>query len=240
MQLVYGNYQFDPNSTTVQVDSHTVQNEAGIPLSIVLTFAVKGYLTGTSQLILTLAESALRTALARPYQDLRLLQDSGLNSADVLLNANSITGVRIIEGPSFTDTMGPEYAVIRSFKFAAQAEYPLLNTANLLMRYVERLIFTGGGPLYAHRPALNGLPQKQLIYPNMPYQVVQTGQIVGYRNYPPVPGPKFPDALKESPRITTYSPSRRGLTAYQGYGIEYSYLFESATPLVDVPSLWTG
>lgn len=138
---------------------------------------------------------------------------------------------------AFPTSMGPEYATIRSFSFKASAEYPYAGTSNFLLSFHETLTFWGGGPIYCHRLAINGPPQKQMPYPASIYSCRQQGSVVGYQNYPTIPGAKFPFALKESPNISNKSPMRRG-RGYQGYQTDYSYMFESAAPLVATPSLW--
>jgi hypothetical protein len=134
--------------------------------------------------------------------------------------------------------VGAEYATFRSFSFTAEAEYPLLGSQNLLLSWRETLSFSGGGPIYRHRLAINGAPQKQLVYPASIYTVNQSGQAEGYLTYPVAPAALWPFALKEQPKITRSTPTRKGPAAYQAYPVSWSYDFESAAPLLGLPSLW--
>ncbi len=239
MELRYGSYAWDANATTLTASSRTRVNEGGQPLSLIRSFAVQGYLSADGQAAITTAMNALKAALAVPYQDLKLLTDAGANSSDLLLNAGSLTGVVVTEGPAFGDSRGAEYSTIRSFTFTAQAEYPLTGSQNLLVSFTESLSFGGGMPTYAMRPAINGPPQRQLIYPRTAYRCTQQGMAVGFRAYPTPAAAKFPAALKEAPEIRRRSPRRMG-NGYAEYPVEWTYQFESVGPLVAVPTLWVS
>lgn len=197
---------------------------------------VEGFLLASGQNAISAADTALAVALGKPYQDLLFLADDGSQTDACLPNKGSITGVRI-ENLKFPKTEGPEFATERTFSFDAWAEYPIAGTLRLLLNYHETLTFSGGGPLYAHRLSLNGLPQKQLIYPSMPYRVIQAGEAVGYLAYPSPAFPIWPVALMKNPEIIPRSPKRMG-QGYEEYPVSWHYEFESAYPLTGVPHLW--
>jgi hypothetical protein len=237
MQLGYGNYLFPVNATLLTSSLETLVNTGGQFYAQRRSFHVTGYLSGSGQDQITQAENALKTALSVPYRDLIFRNDDGSRSSEVLLNAGSITGV-LIKNLSFPETKGPEYATIRSFSFTAEAEYPLPGTGDYLLEFHETLSFSGGGQLYVCRPAINGPAQRQLVYPLMPFSCVQSGVVVGYQSYPPAPAQKFPSCLKQAPRTTQESPTRRG-KGYQGYKLTYEYHFESPFPLTGAsPTMW--
>jgi hypothetical protein len=243
VQLAYGSYLFPVNATLLTSDIETLWNAGGQPYAQKKSIHVSGYLTtssGTPQDDLSLQESALKTALALNFQDLVFFMDDALPSSEVLRNAGSITGVRIRD-LHFPTTTGPEYATIRSFQFTAEAEYPYVGSQNLLLSFTETLTFSGGLPLFRHRLAINGPPQKQLVYPQDTFRAVQSGSSTGYRVFPVAPAPIWPYALKEAPRFTRTSPERKGKAVqglYQGYGLTWQYEFEDAGPLVGFPTLW--
>ncbi len=248
MLLTVGGLSLGVNQTLVTTDLHTLWSGVGQPYAQVRRLQAQGYLlttvpTGTvaqRQADLTLLENALKTALSTPYPDIRFYQDSGALSADNLLNAGSISGVEVVQF-DFPRAVGPEYCTERSYTFTAQAEYPLPGTANYALEYEETLVFGGGGAIYVHRPALNGPPQKQLIYPQTAYTCRQTGYVVGYLSRLAVNPPKFPGALMRSPDVVQKSPARRRKGAfYQGFLSQWDYYFESVGPLAAAPSLWVG
>lgn len=237
MQLKWGSYSFDENATVVGVKQETLINEGGQPYAVRVTAECQGYLSGSSQSDLTSAETSLRNALARSRQDLILYRDDGSSSGVALRSAGSITGTRVVRGPDFPGTQGPEYATERAFTFAVEAEYPLAGSQLLLLSWTETLSFSGGGPLYIVKPALVGPPQRQLLYAQTPYQATQSGEAVGYLAYPNPAQPVWPASLRQAPRVQRRAPRRRG-NGYEEYAVAWEYEFESVTPLVGVPTLW--
>jgi hypothetical protein len=250
MQCSYGNYVFPANQTELGSSVRLNINKGGQPYSQTRRVRVSGFLgsssvSGQDQLIL--AENLLRTALAANFLDLKFIADDGtLVAALSLLNGikTCITGVKIVSGPDFTTTKGPEYATLRSFSFEAEAEYFLTtNPANMLLDFQETLTFGGGLPLFRHRNAVNGPPQKQLVYPQTPYTATQSGHAVGLSGPPALGGPngappaKWPGALMEGPSFSPTSPTRKG-RGYEGFGLTWSYRFEDVGPLAGTPTLW--
>lgn len=242
MQAKYGSYAFDPNAVKLATRAEILWNEGGQQYAIRKRIDADGYLSANGQTAISTAMSAMATALAIPYQNFYFYHDDGSLSATALPNATSISGVRVIDGPHFPDWQGNEFNQFRRFTFAVEAEYPLTNTNNLLLSFRERLSFSGGGPIYVHKLAINGRPQKQLVYPFSIFKVVQEGEAVGYRRYPTAPNPIWPAAMIVSPNVTAESPKRRGKTpaAYDTYPTTWQYNFESATQLVGVPNIWIG
>lgn len=243
MQLKWGSYAFSANEVNIQTSASLMVNQGGQPYAIKRRFNVSGHLLGSGQSDLTQKMNALQNALQIPYQDLVFYRDDGSASATLMRNFDSIGGILITDGPNFPGTSGAEYATTRQFNFAAEGEFPLPATQNLLLSFSERLNFSGGGPIYRHRMAVNERPQKQLVYPHSIYRVQQEGEIVGYRRYIDPPPPLWPGALVESPDVSVDTPERKGKTApagYQGYRTTWAYRFESAVQLVGVPNLWVN
>ena len=238
MEVKYGTYAFGANACEVKSSAQTTINDGGQPVSVRRRIDVDGYLNGDGQAAIAQAAAALVTALDKPFQDLILYRDDGTASDTKLLNSGSLTGV-VIRDVQFPDSRGAEYATFRHFRFSAEADYPLTNTLNLLMSFSETLSFSGGGPIYRHRLAINTRPQKQLVYPFSVFKVTQQGQAVGYRKRPLAPGPIWPAALMEAPDTSMDSPHRRG-KLYSDFAISWRYNFESATRLVGVPNVWKG
>lgn len=240
MQLSYGDHTFDANSLWPFWSRRVVRNDAGFPLYETITLNIRGYLSAVGQSAITTAINDLRAALKIPYKDLAFKHDDASNSAHILRQTGSISGVVIIDGPHFTGQHGAEYATQREFEFTAEADYPLSNTTKKLVSFFESLTTMGGYPLYVCREALNGPPQRSLVYPRTTCTVIQSGKAVGFRDYPTPPPPLFPQALRggrDGVRITPGTPERRG-DNYINYPISWEYLFESPTPLVGTPTLW--
>ena len=238
MQVKYGTYGFPANGVKVAFSQQTQINAGGQPYEVTKRLDLDGYLEGDGQAALVQAASALATALAVPYQDLVLYTDAGSPTDCKLLNASSTTGV-VVTDLQFPDSIGGEYATFRRFTMSAEASYPVTDSMSLLVSFSERLSFSGGGPIYRHRMAVNGRPQKQLVYPFSIFKVTQEGQAVGFRKRPTPPGPIWPNALMEAPDRTIDAPQRRG-KGYTDFAVSWRYNFESAVELVGVPNIWKG
>jgi hypothetical protein len=244
MQLFYGAYGFPVDGVQIGSRIQNVLNSAGIAVTRKAFVDVTGDLLVTvgaanPQIDLTAQANLLIAALSVNYQNLIFKTDDGFVSDIALLNANSLSGVIVVDGPRFPGQRGTgEYATRRAFTFSLMAEYVITPARTALVSFSEALDFSGGLPMYVMCRAITTLPQRQQTYQFTEYTCTQTGQAVGLLAYPTVPGPMFPQFLKEAPRIKRASPDRTGAT-YRNYGVTWSYTFESATPLVGVPTLWT-
>jgi hypothetical protein len=244
MQLWFGPYGFPVNGMAIGSRIQNMPNKAQITLKRKVIMSVSGSLLatlGTSfpQQDLTAQTILLTQALSNNYFDLVLRNDDGSLSATILLNAGSLTGVVITEGPDFPGKPGDaDYATQRRFSFTAMAEYVNIKAQTALENFSESLDFSGGLPLYVMCRAVNGLPQRQQTYAFTEFCCTQSGSAVGLLAFPTPPGPKFPSCLKEAPRIKRSGPERVGNT-FQNYGISWTYVFESVTPMVGAPTLWT-
>lgn len=245
MRLKAGTYLFDVGGCNIASESESLIGEDMIQYGFKSRLRVSGWLTETTgsdvQTKLSLAETALRTALKVPGIDLVFLKDDGNESSLTLKNTGSISGVAITRGPNFPATKpGGEFSTIREFNFEAEAEYPLPRTGQRFISFTESLQFMGGGPLFVVRPALSGPPQRQRIYDQTPYIVRQSGAAVGYLARPDpliVAPPNWPEFLKMEPIIGIDTPKKIG-SQYKNYAVTWEYLFESPIQLIGVPNLW--
>lgn len=239
MHLAYGSYVFDENSCDIRMQRRPVVNGGGQTIEMMAAMDVEGWLgsDGDGEAEIAQKASALITAMSIPYQDLVLYTTAGAATDTALLNAGSISGVLIKGGVDFPNGRGAEYVNFRRFRFRAEASYPFNGTGNALRFFSERISFSGGGPIYRHRMALNGRPQKQLVYKHSIYRAVQEGEAIGYLARPTPPSPLWPDAQMEAVDMTLDSPERRG-NGYSDFRVTWRYNFESASPLVGQPNIW--
>ncbi len=236
MQLKWGTYAWDANSVEIGKTVDYSFDDAERPFSYRVTLHTSGRLFATGQAALTVAESALQTALSVPYKDLIFFNDDLSKSAIQLTTADSLTGV-VIDNIRFGSTHGAEYATIRSFEFTAHAEYRLPRALNSLLSYKETFQYSGGGPLFAVQEALDGPPVRVMIRRRTMFRVVQSGEAVGFNGYPPVPALAFPAFHRGEPQVRRESPRRRG-GSYQSFPISWEYTFESPGPLTGIPTPW--
>lgn len=229
LTLRYGSYAFDEGATQVSFMIDTQVNARGVPFSQVKQARVMGYISGSSTSDISAKCEALEAALATPYQDLGLYDGSTLLHV-ALANSGSLTGT-VPTGPNYPDGKGAELATYRRFEFTIRAEYPL-TSGQVIQEYQETVSVQGtGGPRFVLKPALVGLPQKQIVQARTPVRATQSGRAVGYRDYPAFPNPLWPnDEHVEQRSLVRESPKPRGL-GYQDYPIHWSYSFESPVAL---------
>src|SRR5690348_9873277 len=238
MQALFGTYGFPVNGALIGTHTEVIRNAGGVPYKLKQSIAVTGSLLVAGQADAALQESQMRTALMIPYQDLKFLQDSGATTPVGLTNLGSLSGV-ICTRLRFPTTDRGEYATLRHFEaeFEAEYVYPTLNPFAQLLEFTETLSFEGGLPIFRHRLAVEGYNQKQLVYPQDTYRAIQSGTAKGRIAYPTVPGPIWPFALKEAPKISNTSPHLDGLV-FEGFGVSWHYEYEDIGPLIGLPNLW--
>ena len=242
MQLWLGNYAFPVNGVDTTSHTRLVLSDHGRPLRYVFGVNVTAYLDGSGQADLTAKETLLRAQLLVPYVNLVLKQDSGAASATALVSNNSLSGVRVVDGPHFENQAGDgEYVVQRVARFTVEAEFLIPSGANAVVRFSESVSITGTGDAeVAWRYPVNARPVRQIVRPYTTIKATQRGTIVGHRAYLNPPPPLWPDAElkhlrkpadKESPR--RIGPGAGGLVDFP---VSYEYVFESGVPLIGLPT----
>lgn len=241
MQLSYGGYRFPINGASTTVRVRTVFADSGRPLRYVASLDVLAYLDGVGQADLTLKENALNAALAIPYQDIALFQDVGTPTGTKLVNSASMSGVRVVDGPNYTnEAKDGEYTVMRTVRFTAEASYLIANAKTAVVSWQESITILGANdPDTVWRTFVNAPPILQQVNGGTTSRLIQTGSAVGYLAGPAVPGPIWPWPIEKSRsrRITRTSPRREGPNSFIEYGASWSYEYESNGPLVAFPNL---
>lgn len=206
-----------------------------------------GYLEASGDVACSLAELALKQALSVNYGELIFKHNDGTNSATQLTSVGSSTGVIITNGPNFENANGPgpEYVNQRSFNFEAMAEYPLTGTGTTLTSFEEVISYSGGGPIYEIKLGVNGINQKQLIYPADFYRATVQGVAFGYQQYPALGGQfgsppvLWPNDLHgPDPVVVDLISPRRNGAGLTEFGVKWTHRFGSMNPLIAAPRLW--
>ena len=239
MQVVWGSYSFTAGACRFGVKQRAVLDGRNIPYAYDFDIDVTGRLYGAGDSALSTAEAALRTALARPFQNFGVLKTDGSRSASYWLNSDTIGGNVVADGPSFTGTAATEYALFREFSFVVRNRVPIANAAGAVLEFSESVEYDGGEPEYRMKRAINARPQKQLVWFATEYTVTQRGRAVGFLDYPAPGRQLFPRDRMQAPKITRDNPKRMG-NDYTEYPISWQYVFASANPLVALPNVWTG
>jgi hypothetical protein len=237
-----GTYVFAANSVSVAYSTVNMMTRAGIPYCARVVVKVSGdLLDNAGTAALSADEQALRNALSVQFGDLIFNDNSGNPVSSSIATSQTISGL-IVQDLAFPLAHGPapEYVVIRSFNFTVAGDVPVSNAGALMIDFRETLTISGGMPYFVMKRAVNGAPQRQMIWPMTEYVLIQSGSATGYLSYPTPPPPKFPQWLKEAPRFSAASPDRTGLN-YKDFTVHWEYHFESNTPAAfssASPSLW--
>jgi hypothetical protein len=213
-----------------------VQNEAGQIYKWHDTIACRLVLLGAGQADLIRQVAAFERALTLQYQDFAVLADDGTVAVQ-LRNAASLTGVRVTHGPSYPEGDGAEFATRRTVDFTLEADYPAPGAARMLLAFRETVSYSGGLPLVVFAKPLAGRPIKQFVGQDT-YRAVQSGQLVSVGPGPFAPSALWPGALVDRDGPNPTSPNFLG-RAYEGFGLAWTYRFESADPLpFRNPNVW--
>lgn len=243
MFLAYGDYRHPLGQPAIVISRRTLFSAANTPLAVVERWEINGLLQAGSPAEMSQKITALEAAYAYGGGDLVLYLPNGTTaSSHCLINAETLGGVRVARPPSYPQGHGAEYATIRTFSVALEAELPVLPLDTALVSYRETLEFKGGGPRFGHLEPLIGLPIKQLLKRNTIFRATQRGEAVGWVAYPTPPLALWPAALVEAGTLHMASPRRRGAgeaLAYTDFPISWSYQFEAALPLSGAPNVWT-
>lgn len=242
MKIRYGNYTHADGEINPSLSRALSLNAAGEPYALLHRWTLRGTLLADSVAELTTAIRGLENAYSVNGRDLALLTDSGGSTAHLLKSSQCIGGVRVVDGPNFPTGDRGDYTTYRTYTITLEGEV-ILNGAEQLLAFSERVSFSGGGPRIVWHEALEGDPVPQVVAEKTVFRATQQGSTVGYLSYPNPPEPLFPGFLIENPEVQKESPKRTGRgarTTYTEFGISWNYQFASASPLNGNPTRWTG
>jgi len=233
---------FSANAAEVTAETDLIRASTGRPLRYMTRIHVRGFIEGNGQRELTEKEVELRRKLLNAYGDLSLRRDDGQQSGLTIDTRASITGVVIDRGPSFREAQGSEYVNRRTVEFSGVAEYVIPGSEPAIVSFTETFTYTGTcDPIQTWRQAVNARPVLQIVSPGSTMRVVQSGRAVGHlvRPNPPPPRWPFPIELRHHRRIVHTTGRRvgpRGGDVIEPV-VEWTYEYESNTPLVALPTV---
>jgi hypothetical protein len=236
MILKYGTYAHARNEPAVQIEKRALFSPRGNRRGTRETWRIAGILHGADPAGVTAALAALRTAYSTNGLDLGLYLDDGVTPTDHrLLSSATLGGTRVL-ALDFPVGAGAEYSTFRSYVLTVSGE--IVDTSSELLDFSETLSFEGtGGPRIVFLETLTGVPQPQVTRQYTTCRARQEGRAVGLTTYPAFPAPLWPAAeLPHERRLTLRSPRRIGAN-WSEYIAEWSYLFESVTPLSGSPTV---
>ena len=236
MYLRYGSYTHAQNEPAVQIGKQAVFSRRGYRRAVRETWRIVGVLHAADQPGLTSAIAALRSAYNVNGLNLGLYLDDGLTLTDHSLNSALALGGTRVTALDFPSGSGAEYSTFRSYSISVEAEFP--DTSLNLLDFSETLAFEGtGGPRLVFLDTLEGLPQQQIARQCTTYRARQEGRATGLTSYPPVAPPIWPAAeLQDQRRLTLRAP-RRTVNNLTEFVAEWTYVFESISPLAGLPTV---
>lgn len=242
-QLSYGGFDHDENEANASISRQGIVSDDGVVWAYTESWAIDGILHGDTDNELVTAMVALQAAYAIQGQDLVLTK--GGTAMHSLINANSLSGVRITSPPQFAVKASGELTTFRSYSLVVEADFalsnmtyaladgatPASNSEIILLKYEELFDYKGtGGPRFALLPTITGTYLKQQLTETSPVEVTQSGMAIGLGKRPLPATPIYPDDEHVERRIIRM-PQARKRGGYQiEFPIHWSYTFERNKP----------
>jgi hypothetical protein len=239
MIVKYGPYQHSQNEVSIRITREPMRSQGGLFYAYKERWDCQGLLLNyATQQNLTNAIQQLTAAYSVDGNNLVLYLDDGITpTAHALISANCNGGTRVVQAPSFPDTLGTaEYqpAAGRSYSFAIEGEMAL-TSADVIVKFEESLDFEGtGGPVVVWIPVAQGDWIQQQTSEASTYRVIQSGSAIGLYGPPPVPPPTWPAAEIQQQRKIKYSSPQR--YSELEYPVSWSYTFEASGSLTGLPN----
>jgi hypothetical protein len=131
MIVKYGPYQHSQNEVSIRITREPMRSQGGLFYAYKERWDCQGLLLNyATQQNLTNAIQQLTAAYSVDGNNLVLYLDDGITpTAHALISANCNGGTRVVQAPSFPDTLGTaEYqpAAGRSYSFAIEGKWPSL------------------------------------------------------------------------------------------------------------------
>ena len=250
MFLRVGNHSHPAGEAGPKITRTYRFNEANQRLALIERWDIDGMIVANSQVSCRTKTQAVMDAYANlTGKDLTLYMDGGASvSAHRMRSSDSLDGLRTVAAPSFPDGRGTEALTKRTFTVSVEAEFPVVGANTKLVSYSETLTFNGGYPLgmsevgFLH--PVNGPPIKQKLKQFPIYKATQSGQAVGYGDWP-IEGLHFKPIwpghiIPQESSIVPGTPKRRGDAKYSDYPLSWTFVFMSSSPMIGKPNLWKG
>ncbi|XZE35418.1 hypothetical protein SH501x_000909 [Pirellulaceae bacterium SH501] len=203
MIVVYGNYRHRQDSTGITVSTSIEENETGVPYRAVTEVNVEGRLRNKrleSPRYLDPIIREMELAYSQPGMDFGMLHDDGTRSSVWFRNADTIGGIRprLLAYPNYR---GGEYVNYRQFQIQLTVMQPVVGAPEYI-RFSESLSIDGGGGEWDVKEVNFGRGVRHRTRTHKKCTAVQSGSAVGRGEFPRIPPPIWPFALRtEEPKI---------------------------------------
>jgi hypothetical protein len=246
MRARYNGFTFPEGRWSISKTISSNENAAKQEITVIHRVDIDGRLQGTSPSQIEAQYNLLNAAYSVNGFDFTVfLPTGGLSNRLSLSARDAIGGVRVVQKPSIGQLENGQYVTYLPVKISLEAEYGSDNAPiNALVSFQENLRFDGGGPISAWYRPIKGRPTKGMVRQADTYRAVQSGSAVGFSDYPQLgtisgaPPPIFGiNMLNKNPDVNLGTPELRG-RVYINWPIEWTYEFESSSPLFGTPNRW--
>ena len=226
MIFSYGNYIHAANEVEHAFRQVALLDQRGNRRGFRTRLELKGILQGTSQADLDAKAILLQNAYAQNGNDAILFQDDGTTQTHVrIISGETLTGVRVVQPPSFQGKSGAEFATIREYTIVLEADF--FGDSDILS-FEETVTIQGtGGPRFAYLETLKTRPVRQVVNDFTLVRMTQSGSAVGYLKYPFAPAPLWPSLEDLGQRtFIRRAPKQQG-RKFTDYAVSWTYKFTS-------------
>lgn len=236
----YGSFSFLANECNlVRVERNNIFSQRNRRLIGINRHTLEIVVKKDTAAELTTRINEIYTAFNTNYQDYGLYTDDAgtILSSHYLTNSDSLSGVRVVNGPKFQDSDGAEYANKRTIIITLEATYD--NSDSDLVSWRESLRFVGN--CAQDYVVMSGYPAP-VVFPmgNTTHQVIiQTGEAVGFAAPVAPPGPIFTVGVYRPPldQEEGYdSGVNQGNGYYRFYPSHWRYVMIALTPQIGYPT----
>ncbi len=253
MKLEFGGFRIgDLNACGIAPKKTMIKNAAGMVQGWNETFTANFSFRADGQADCTAKMQAVIDALkydkaSGTAKDLIFYNDDGSQSANSVLAANTLGGIRCVSGPDWEASPGGQFATWRSgtctFEWITKVSAISTFTPVLLKDWGETVVLGSQIRKFVVPEAINDVVSQP--FPTVKFPKVmgsQSGFAVGINGYPTPAAPLFPPypGPMIDEKVTRKDPERVGDEGYWNYRIEWNYQYLSAVPLIGLPTRWVG
>ncbi len=226
MIFSYGNYIHDNNEVETVFRQSALFDQRGNRRGLRKRIELKGVLHGTSQANLTAKLLALDAAYSKDgFNAILFLDDGTTQTHHRIISGDTLTGVRVVQPPSYQPGDGAEYSTFRTYSIVLEADF--LGDSDIL-NFEETVTIQGtGGPRFAYFETLNTLPVRQIVNDFTLVRMTQSGSATGYLSYPFAPAPLWPSLEDVSQRTFIRRAPRLQGRIRTDYPVSWTYKFTS-------------
>ena len=227
MYLMYGSYKHEEGECIISIHKEAVvNNKSGKQYATRERWTINGRLHKSNPSLVDSAIRSLQNAYSVNDNDIGFYHANGVATSHIMKNSDSVSGIKVVSPPSFPIGNLGEFSSYRNYTIEVEGEF-LFSDLGTVVSYEETVSYTGtGGMKWVSRETLNTYPVVQYIKPRTLIKVVQSGQAQGYKFYPVIPSPIWPEYEHLDQRSVEYYTSN---DKYHQRNVRWSYYFSFGT-----------